>query len=109
MGRDSDPDQNAPEAANGDRDVRRSRSVMSGETYSVWYWVRLQQLYPGKFKVHGGDPGLNATNLAETPDQLRARGAVEPHVGGERIASIARGERDSDVGRVCGVYGVSPW
>ncbi|KAK5636091.1 hypothetical protein RRF57_011803 [Xylaria bambusicola] len=73
------------------------------------YWVRLQQSYPGKFKVHGADPGLNATNLADTPDQLRNRGAVEPYVGGERVASVARGDRDSDVGRVCGVYGVSPW
>ncbi|KAI0197976.1 NAD(P)-binding protein [Astrocystis sublimbata] len=73
------------------------------------YWVRLQQSHPGKFKVHGADPGLNATDLADTPDQLRKRGAVEPNVGGERVASVARGDRDSDVGRVCGVYGVSPW
>ncbi|KAI1368678.1 NAD(P)-binding protein [Xylaria arbuscula] len=73
------------------------------------YWVRLQQSHPGKFKVHGADPGLNATNLADTPDQLRKRGAAEPHVGGERVASVARGDRDSDVGRVCGVYGVLPW
>ena len=73
------------------------------------YWVRVQKETPGKFKVHGADPGLVATNLADTPEQLRSRGAVEPSVGGERIASIVKGDRDTDVGRVCGEYGVSPW
>ncbi|KAF7978665.1 hypothetical protein HWV62_45192 [Athelia sp. TMB] len=60
-------------------------------------------------KVFGADPGLNATNLTGDAESLRKRGAVEPSVGGERIATVIKGERDADVGRVCGEYGVSPW
>jgi NAD(P)-dependent dehydrogenase (short-subunit alcohol dehydrogenase family) len=71
----------------------------------VQYWVKL-----GKegFKVFGADPGLIATNFVN-PEQVRKRGAAEPEVGGERIATVVRGDRDADVGRVCGEYGVSPW
>ncbi|KZP07497.1 putative carbonyl reductase [Athelia psychrophila] len=60
-------------------------------------------------KVFSADPGLNATNLTGDAESLRQRGAVEPHVGGERIATVIKGQRDADVGRVCGEYGVSPW
>lgn len=51
------------------------------------------------FMVHCADPGLNATNLTGAADALRARGAPEPHVGGEMIAEVVRGERDADAGR----------
>jgi NAD(P)-dependent dehydrogenase (short-subunit alcohol dehydrogenase family) len=61
------------------------------------------------FKVFGADPGLNATNLMGDADSLRARGAVEPHVGGGVIASIVKGERDEDVGKLCSLTGVVPW
>ncbi|TVY82817.1 Short-chain dehydrogenase/reductase tropE [Lachnellula suecica] len=69
------------------------------------YWVKL-----GKdvFKVFGADPGLVATNFVD-PDVTRKRGAAEPEIGGERIATVVRGNRDADVGRVCGEYGISPW
>ncbi|MCJ1249169.1 hypothetical protein MMC30_006392 [Trapelia coarctata] len=73
----------------------------------VQYWGKL-----GKegFKVFGADPGLIATNFGvANPELLRKRGAMEPEVGGERIATVIKGERDADVGKVCGVYGVSPW
>jgi len=73
----------------------------------VQYWVKL-----GKegFKVFGADPGLIATNFGwGKPEVLRERGGMEPEVGGERIATVVRGDRDEDVGKVCGVYGVSPW
>jgi NAD(P)-dependent dehydrogenase (short-subunit alcohol dehydrogenase family) len=73
------------------------------------FWVRAQTETPGKFKIHGADPGLCATNFAETPDYLRSRGAVEPSVGGERIATIVKGHRDADVGRVCSENIVCPW
>lgn len=59
--------------------------------------------------VHGADPGLNATNMTGNADSLRARGAVEPEVGAERMAAVVKGERDADAGRVCGDYGVSSW
>lgn len=61
------------------------------------------------FKVFGADPGLNATNLTGDADSLRARGAVEPHVGGGVIASVVKGERDADVGKLCSLTGVVPW
>lgn len=66
-------------------------------------------LSPDGFKVLGADPGLVATNLTGDPQSLINRGAAEGHVGGERIASIVRGDRDSDVGRICGEYGIMPW
>jgi len=59
--------------------------------------------------VHGADPGLCATDFTGDAESLRKRGAVEPEVGAERMARVVRGDRDGDVGRVCGEYGVSPW
>jgi NAD(P)-dependent dehydrogenase (short-subunit alcohol dehydrogenase family) len=61
------------------------------------------------FKVHGADPGLNATDLTGDRQALIERGARDPSFGGETIASVVRGDRDADVGRLCGEYGVSPW
>lgn len=58
--------------------------------------------------VLGADPGLVATNIIDA-EQVRKRGAAEPDVWGERIATVIRGNRNVDVGRVCGEYGVSPW
>ncbi|KAL1971146.1 hypothetical protein VTN77DRAFT_97 [Rasamsonia byssochlamydoides] len=76
----------------------------------VQYWNLLAREKEDKaFKVFGADPGLNATNLTGDPQSLRNRGAAEPHVGGGVIAAVVKGERDADVGRVCGAYGVSPW
>ncbi|KAH6694934.1 putative short chain dehydrogenase/reductase [Leptodontidium sp. MPI-SDFR-AT-0119] len=69
------------------------------------YWVKLGK---DSFKVFGADPSLVATNFVN-PEVTRKRGAVEPDVGGERIATVVRGDRDADVGRVCGEYGISPW
>ena len=66
-------------------------------------------LSPDGFKVFGADPGLIATNLTGDRESLIQRGAAEGHVGGERVATVVRGDRDSDVGRVCGEYGVMPW
>lgn len=66
-------------------------------------------LSPDGFKVLGADPGLVATNLTGDRESLLKRGAAEGHVGGERIATVVRGDRDNDVGRVCGEYGVMPW
>ncbi|CAG7997112.1 unnamed protein product [Penicillium salamii] len=72
----------------------------------VLYWNRLQK---EGFKVHGADPGLCATNFTGNAQSLLDRGAATPAQGGERIASVIRGEKDADVGRVLGEYGVSPW
>lgn len=75
----------------------------------VQYWLKMRD---EGFEVLGVDPGLNATNLTNDPDSLRRRGAPEPYVGGERIAAVVRGDRDADVGKVCGEYDgydVCPW
>ena len=87
----------------GATEYRASKAALN--MLMVQYWHRL-----GKegFKVFGADPGLVATNLAD-PEALRKRGALEADVGGERIATVVKGERDEDVGKVCGEYGVSPW
>lgn len=60
------------------------------------------------FKVLGADPGLVITGFMDRQNQ-RAWGGVEGSAGGEKIASVIRGERYEDLERVCGVYGASPW
>ncbi|KAI1482660.1 NAD(P)-binding protein [Daldinia eschscholtzii] len=72
----------------------------------VMYYARLK---PEGFLVFGADPGLCATNFTGDPASLRARNAAEPWEGGERVAAVVKGEKDSDVGKVLGVYGVSPF
>lgn len=67
------------------------------------------RLNSDEFMVFGADPGLCATNFAKDPDALRSRGAAEPWEGGERVATVIKGEKDADVGKVLGLYGVSPW
>lgn len=59
--------------------------------------------------VFGVDPGFSATNIAGDPDLLRKMGAAEPLVGGEFVASVARGERVADAGKIVEVEGVCPW
>jgi NAD(P)-dependent dehydrogenase (short-subunit alcohol dehydrogenase family) len=87
----------------GASEYRASKAALN--MLMVQYWVRLK----GEgFLVHGADPGLVATDFLNR-EQVKKRGAVEEWVGGERIASVVRGDRDADVGRVCGEYGVSPW
>jgi len=71
----------------------------------VQYWGKLKN---EGFKVFGADPGLVATDFLNR-EAVKKRGAVEPEVGGKRVACVVRGDRDGDVGRVCGEYGVSPW
>ena len=71
----------------------------------VQYWNKLGPL---GFKVLGVDPGLIATNIVNA-EWVRTKGALEADVGGKRVAAVVRGERDEDMGRVCGEYGVSPW
>ena len=85
------------------KEYRASKAALN--MLMVLYSLQLGE----KFKVFGADPGVNATNFTGDPDSLRARGAAEPHVGGERVATIVKGNRDSDVGKVCGEYGICPW
>lgn len=60
------------------------------------------------FTVIGADPGLVATNFLDAA-KVRSLGAPEPAVGGATVAEVIKGERDADLGRVVGRYGVSPW
>lgn len=72
----------------------------------VMYYARLKS---EGFLVFGADPGLCATNFTGNADALRQRGAAEPEQGGERVACVIKGEKDADVGKVLGDYGVSPF
>jgi NAD(P)-dependent dehydrogenase (short-subunit alcohol dehydrogenase family) len=87
----------------GGNEYRASKAALN--MYVVQYHNKLSL---EGIKVFGADPGLVVTNLMNMENQ-RARGGVKGYVGGERIATVVKGERDADVGRVCGVYGVSPW
>ncbi|KAJ0361512.1 hypothetical protein COL154_006822 [Colletotrichum chrysophilum] len=67
------------------------------------------RLKPDGFLVLGADPGLCATNFTGDPTSLKNRGAAEPSDGGERVATVIRGDKEENAGRVVGVYGVCPW
>ncbi|KAK3485809.1 heterokaryon incompatibility protein-domain-containing protein [Neurospora hispaniola] len=72
----------------------------------VFYSARLK---PEGILVIDADPGLCATNFTGDAASLRNRGAAEPADGGNRVATVVKGEKDVDAGKVVGVYGVSPW
>ncbi|PYH40871.1 putative carbonyl reductase [Aspergillus saccharolyticus JOP 1030-1] len=61
-----------------------------------------------EIKVFGGDPGWLATDLANK-EQMQKLGAPHPEVGAREIVRIVLGERDEDVGKVVGKYGVQIW
>jgi NAD(P)-dependent dehydrogenase (short-subunit alcohol dehydrogenase family) len=88
----------------GAMDYRSSKAALN--MLMVLYWNRLER---DGFKVFGVNPGLIATNFHGNPGRLHARPGAAPEVGGERVATIVRGDRDADVGRVCGANGVLPW
>ncbi|PWY94188.1 NAD(P)-binding protein [Aspergillus sclerotioniger CBS 115572] len=97
-------DPKSPFHQSGAAEYRTSKAALN--MMMVLYLCRLE----GEgFKVFGADPGLCATNLTGDPESLRRRNAAEPSDGGERVATVVKGERDADVGRVLGVYGVSPF
>ncbi|PYI04504.1 NAD(P)-binding protein [Aspergillus sclerotiicarbonarius CBS 121057] len=97
-------DPKSPFHRSGATEYRTSKAALN--MMMVLYLCRLE----GEgFKVFGADPGLCATNLTGDPESLRRRNAAEPSDGGERVATVVKGERDADVGRVLGVYGVSPF
>jgi NAD(P)-dependent dehydrogenase (short-subunit alcohol dehydrogenase family) len=60
------------------------------------------------FKVMGADPGLVVTNFLDAA-LVKSLGAPGADVGGRTVAEVVKGERDADLGRVVGRYGVSPW
>lgn len=93
-------DPNSPLSGGGAIDYRSSKAALN--MLMVLYNNRLS----GEgFKVHGVNPGLIATNFHGGV----ARPGAKPEVGGHRVAVVVRGERDADVGRVCGENGVLPW
>ena len=69
--------------------------------------VQFAKRNPG-IKTWAGDPGWLATDLADKA-LMETLGAPHPSVGGREIARIVEGERDSDVGKVVGKYGVQKW
>jgi NAD(P)-dependent dehydrogenase (short-subunit alcohol dehydrogenase family) len=93
-------DPNSPLNGGGAIDYRSSKAALN--MLMVLYCNRLK----GEgFMVHGVNPGLIATNFHGGV----ARPGARPEVGGGRVAKVVKGERDADVGKVCGADGVLPW
>lgn len=69
--------------------------------------VQFAKRNPG-VKTWAGDPGWLATDLADKA-LMETLGAPHPSVGGREIARIVEGERDADVGKIVGKYGVQQW
>jgi NAD(P)-dependent dehydrogenase (short-subunit alcohol dehydrogenase family) len=95
----SDP--SSPLHGGGAIDYRTSKTALN--MVMVLYHNRLGR---EGVKVLGLNPGLIATNFHGGGGR---RPGSEPEVGGERLASAVRGERDEFVGRVWGANGVLPW
>ncbi|KAI7191128.1 hypothetical protein D0869_02292 [Hortaea werneckii] len=85
-------------------EYRSSKATMN--MLLVLYHNRLQK---EGIRVLGADPGLCATNFTGNAAALLGRGAATPTQGGDRVATVAKGEKDADVGHVLGEYGISPW
>ncbi|KAI2613628.1 NAD(P)-binding protein [Hypoxylon fragiforme] len=97
-------DPNSPYYISGAVEYRTSKAALN--MMMVMYYARLKL---EGFMVFGADPGLCATDFTGDAESLRQRGAAEPWEGGKRVASVVKGERDANVGRIVGVYGVSPF
>ena len=104
-------------SANPDSPYYRSKIGREFSEYRVSKAaVNMMMIQYGKtLKEHGvrvwcADPGLNATNLiAGAKDAAVKLDIPGPEVGGELVASVVKGGRDADVGRVVGRYGVQEW
>ncbi|KAI0872232.1 hypothetical protein GGS24DRAFT_468462 [Hypoxylon argillaceum] len=61
-------------------------------------------------KVFSVSPGFCATGLGSLgSEMMEAMGAVHPREGGQRLLSVAEGERDGDAGKVLDKVGFLPW
>jgi NAD(P)-dependent dehydrogenase (short-subunit alcohol dehydrogenase family) len=60
-------------------------------------------------KVLGVDPGFLATDFSGDADRVRQMGALEPETGAEVLLGVIKGEKDADVGKSVGAWGVNPW
>jgi hypothetical protein len=56
-----------------------------------------------------GTQGFEPRGFTGDPESLRKMGVTEPKVGGDMIASVIKGARNPDVGRVCGADSVAAW
>ncbi|KAI2469037.1 NAD(P)-binding protein [Annulohypoxylon bovei var. microspora] len=93
----SNPD--SPYYNPGATEYRTSKAAVN--MLMAMYFARLK---PEGFLVFGADPGLCATDFTGDAESLRQKNAAEPWEGGEHIATVVKGEKDSDVGKVLGVY-----
>ena len=66
------------------------------------------KILEGKVKIWAADPGINKTNLLGPENKHKSKAPGAEH-GGEVIAAVVRGDRDVDVGRFVGVYGIQDW
>ncbi|KAF2143182.1 uncharacterized protein K452DRAFT_286017 [Aplosporella prunicola CBS 121167] len=89
-----------------DRDWREYRT--SKAALNMYMIETYKRLAPKGFKVWSADPGLLATGFIGA-EQAKQVDAGDPSLGGELVASVVRGDRDADVGRVVGRYGVGLW
>ncbi|KAI9641784.1 hypothetical protein NHQ30_009643 [Ciborinia camelliae] len=76
-------------------EYRTSKAAL--DMMMVMYYARLK---PEGLFVSAVDPGLCATNFTGNADSLKARGASLPADGGDRVARVAKGGRDKDIGKV---------
>lgn len=84
------------------------RSSKAGLNMMMLEWCRI--LKEDKVKIWAISPGLLATGLAGIgAENLKARGAGDPSVGGIFIKDVIEGKRDEDAGKAIRQVGVQPW
>ncbi|KAK8093500.1 hypothetical protein PG997_000185 [Apiospora hydei] len=74
----------------------RSRKTALNMTMLNWAW----RLANDGVKTWCVSPGFLATNLGNSADLLKQRGAGDPSIGGRFVRDVVEGQRDADVGKV---------
>ncbi|KAE8376278.1 hypothetical protein BDV26DRAFT_266079 [Aspergillus bertholletiae] len=95
-------DPNSPHGGTHAAEYRVAKAALN--MLLVQYHMKLKNV-----KVLGADPGFCATDVIGDADALRKMGAAEPEAGAQIIASVVKGEKDDQPGRVHGPQGVVPW
>ena len=83
------------------------RSSKTGMNMMMREWSRV--LREDGVKVFCISPGYLATGLGTDAEYHRARGALDPSVGGNFIKDVVEGARDQDAGKAIRRDMIQPW
>ncbi|KAH0843127.1 HAT1-interacting factor 1 [Fonsecaea monophora] len=101
---DHSPPKGWPKPIIGQCAYRTSKTAL---TMVMREWARI--LKEDGVRVFACSPGMLATNLGGSPEQLKAYGALDPSIGGGFVKDVIEGKRDADAGKAIDKTGVQDW